>query len=112
MGQEKKGITIPGLPDPKLTQLKKKHGQLTYVKVDGKDGGDDLHFLFKKPDMFTLSAAAKVGDGDPMRATQIYFSNCLVYGDASAVDDVDIFMSVAPELNALVETRQVEVKKI
>lgn len=97
---------IAGLKTQKeIDDLKKKHGPLTLITVN------DQHFWFKKPDMNTLSASAKIALENPMESSMIYFRNCLVDGNHKAAEDVDTWVAIAPHLNGLIEEQKVEVKK-
>lgn len=103
-------IVAGGLTQSEIDRLKKEHGKLTLITV--KDENDqDIHFWFKKPDMKVMSATAKVAKTDSIQAAQIFATNCIVKGDISLLEDVDIFSSLAEPIMELVETREVEVKK-
>lgn len=94
-----------GLTEEQLEALRRKHGKLKLITVDG-----DRHFWFKKPDMNTVSASAAIAEADPIGASIVYFKNCLVVGDANAADDPDILLSMTPHLMGLIERKIVEVK--
>lgn len=114
MAQE--GIEVPediiagGLTQREIDRLKKQHGKLTLITVND-ENDQEVHFWFKKPDMRVMSATAKVAQSDPMQAAQIFATNCIVKGDVTLLDDVDIFSSISEPIMELVETRAVEVKK-
>ncbi len=97
-----------GLTPDQIEALKKKHGKLTLLTIETEDG--DKHFWFKKPDMATISAVTKTAQRDPIAASQIFFTNCLVHGDASAVNNVDEFWALSPYLEKLIEEKTVRVK--
>lgn len=99
-------IIAGGLTQAEIDALKKEHGELTLVSIDGE--GD---WWFKKPSMQTLSAAAAIAERDPMGSTLIYFNNCLVKGDPKAADNVDLWVSIAPTLQTLIEEKKSVVKK-
>jgi len=98
-----------GLKPSEINALKKKHGPLTLVTL-----GDTLetleHFWLKKPSMATVKASTKVAESDPMESAMIYFKNCLVKGDEQVIEDVDRWLSLAPHLENLIETRKATVK--
>lgn len=98
-------IVAGGKTQKQINDLKAKHGPLTLVTIE------DQHWWFKKPDMNVLSASAKVALENPMESTLIYFRNCLVDGDPKACENVDLWVSIAPHLNGLIEEQKVEVKK-
>jgi hypothetical protein len=94
-----------GLTQSEIDALKREHGKLTLVSIEGEG-----HWWFKKPNMQTLSASAAMAERDPMGSAMVYFTNCLVKGDAKAAEDVDIWISIAPHLNNLIESKTAEVK--
>jgi hypothetical protein len=69
-------------------------------------------FVFKKPSMATVAASATCQEADPVRANLIIFNDCLVFGDKTAANDPDRFLSISPNLSNLVKTRQVEVGEL
>lgn len=96
---------VGGLNEDQIQALKNKHGKLTLVTVE-----NDIHFWFKKPNMETLAAAAKVSQKDEMEAAKVYFKNCLIKGDQSLIEDPEIFLAVAPHLEKLLEKKATTVK--
>lgn len=105
--KEERQVVAAGLDQGQIDRLKAKHGKLTLISIDG---GEE--FIFKSPDMKTISAAVAVGKDDPMAFNVIIFNNCLVAGDASAVEDVSAMLSIAPHLSALIEEKKATVKKL
>lgn len=91
MNGEIKEIVACGLSEGEISRLKAKHGELTLISIEG---GNE--FIFKKPDMSTISAAVAVGKDDPMAFNVILFNNCLVAGDRDAVEDASVMLSVSP----------------
>jgi len=103
--QTKKDIIAGGLTQSEIDALKKEHGKLTLVSIEGEG-----HWWFKKPNMATLSASAALAERDPMGSAMVYFTNCLVKGDPKAADNVDLWVAIAPHLNGLIEEKRTEVK--
>lgn len=102
--------SIGGLTQEQVEKLKKQHGPLTLITV-GEDS-EELHFFFRKPDMNTMRAVGSQAERDPIGAAQIYFKNCLVHGDKSYVDDVEVFTSIAPYLQELIKEKKVVLKNL
>jgi len=100
-------IIAGGLTQYKINTLKKKHGPLTLVTLEG---DTPEHYWLKKPSMATVKASTKVAESDPMESAMIYFKNCLVKGDEKVIEDVDRWLSLAPHLENLIETRKATVK--
>ncbi len=109
--QEERIIIAGGLTQAEINKLKKKHGALRLITVlENDDETKAIHFWFKKPDMTIMSAVQSLAEKDPIAATQLFFRSCLVHGDKSYADDVDVFMSIQPHLEALIEEKKVIVK--
>lgn len=94
-----------------IARLKKQHGKLTQITTED-ENGNAVVFIFKKPDMATMSATAKIAQTDPLQSALVFAQNTLVDGDPALLEDVDIFNSIADHISALVETRKVEVKNL
>lgn len=94
-----------------IARLKKQHGKLTQITTKD-ENGNDVVFIFKKPDMATMSATAKIAQTDPMQSALVFARNTLVDGDSALLEDVDIFSSISESIMSLVETRKVEVKNL
>lgn len=101
--------THGNLTEAEYNKLVKQHGKLTCIVVD-EETDNPIYLWFKKPDMKTLSAAARFSDSDPVQSASIFFKNCLVHGDAALSDDVDVFSGVAPLLQQLVQKRSASIK--
>lgn len=104
------GKLIGGITQAEIDALKKEHGGLNLVTVNVL--GKEKYWWFKKPDMNTVSASTSMmQNGDPVESSKIVFVNCLIKGDADAVNDVDLFINISPKLNQLTETYTTEIKK-
>ncbi len=102
-------IVAGGLTQKMIDALKKEHGPLTLVSL--LINGVKEHWWFKNPDMNAMSASAASSSSSSMfDGMKVIFENCLVKGDATAVDDVNKYSSIAPRLNDLVEIHDSEVK--
>ncbi len=88
-----------------IKKLKDKHGDIISMSVAGHE------LYFKKPDMPTMSAVMSKMQADPLQATKLMAVNCLIEGPKEVLEDVSILMSIAPHVNDLIETLEVEVKK-
>lgn len=103
-------IVDGGLTQREITTLKNKHGKITLVTIEGDEGQEDLHFWFKQPDRKILSAAVKMGERDQMKGTEVFIENCLVKGPKEQLQDVEVFMALAPQVEALIKIRTTRVK--
>lgn len=102
-----KKFNISDLTEAEIAALKREHGELIVVTIE--EEGD---WVFKKPDMNTLSASAALAERDPMGSALVYFNNCLVKGDPSAATNVDLWITIAPHLQKLIEEKKSSVKKL
>lgn len=97
------------LTEEGFLKLQKQHGKLSLITVGDSDE-EKIYFWFKKPDIKTLSAAARFQESDPVQSAHVFFKNCLVHGDVALADDPDIFWSVAPLLQNLLQRRVAVIK--
>lgn len=93
-------------PDEKLEKLKKDHGPLTAIIVDGKVG------LFKKPTRTILGSASAYASTDIIRYSEIIAESTFVDGDRELLDDDDYFLAILPELSLLGANKTAEVVKL
>ena len=99
---------IGGKTQEEIDAFVKEHGKGNVTLVTLKETGQ--HFWFKKPDMNTMKASAKIGQDNPIEGAIVYFTNCLIDGDKKACEDPGIFASLAEELNNLLHIQETEVK--
>lgn len=97
-----------------IDALKRRHGQeLFLVEVEAVNQGDTpIVFVFKKPDRKVLSAAAKFAINDPIKGAEIAITNCMVFGDASALDDVAVFQAVSEQFEVINRARVATIKNL
>ncbi|MBP8040344.1 MAG: hypothetical protein KAZ36_00365 [Bacteroidales bacterium] len=73
---------------------------------------EDKYCYLKKPDRKTLSFAATVGETDPMKFNEIVLNNCWISGDETIKTNDELFFAVVAKLNALIEVKSAEIKKL
>lgn len=100
MKQEEKTI------ETKIAEWKKKHGDVFLYTADSKA------CYLKKPDRKTLSAAAAIGQNDPLKYNEILLNNCWLGGDEEIRTDDGLFLGISQKLAELVEVREGELKKL
>lgn len=104
---------MPKITDKERVNLKAQYPEgLIIVSLKEEQNKPAEDFVFKKPTMVTVSAAAVFEEKDPVRSNQIVFNDCLVWGEKEAANDPDRFLSIAPYLKNLVKVRQVEVGEL
>jgi hypothetical protein len=85
---------------------KEKYGDVYQVIVE------DKTCYLHKPDRKTLSAAATLGQSDPMRYNEVVVNNCWIAGADEFKDDDSYFFALSEKLIELVELKTVEIKKL
>ncbi len=91
--------------------LKQKHGAVYLIEVDN-PGGDPFQFFLKKPDRIIMSAVAKLGSTDPLRAASTLIENCLLAGDKKLLDDITIFSAVSEQFETVIQARKATIKNL
>lgn len=95
-----------------IAAWKKKYQEIFAIEVAESEPGaaDGLYFIFRRPDRKILSAASSVDD--ELQAADIVLKNTLVFGDASALEDMAVFESVAQQFKEINKPRVSQLKKL
>lgn len=94
------------LTQKQIEELKSKYGEVYEVEVD-----DKVCYL-KKPTRKTLSAAATVGQKDPMKYNEIILANCWIQGDEEIKTNDALFLGVSGILSELIDIKEAKLKKL
>lgn len=94
------------LSEKQIEELKMKHGDVFEVEVE-----DKVCYL-KKPTRKVLSAAATVGQKDPLRYNDVILSNCWITGDEEIKTDDGLFLGVSSVLSEIIEVKTATLKKL
>lgn len=89
-----------------IQEWKQKYGEVTALKVDGKTA------YLKMPDRKTLSYAMTFAQTDPLKFAEAILNNCWLEGDEEIRTNDVLFLSVASQLNNLVELKEAELVKL
>lgn len=92
--------------EKKIEQWKQKYGDVYTITVAGK-----VAYLHR-PDRRTLSAAAVVGQKDPIKYNEILLANCWIEGDMEIQTNDSLFFGVSAQLSELVQVEEAELKKL
>lgn len=65
---------------------------------------------FHKPDINVLSNSMRYTDVNPMKAKEIVFIGCKIECDKEMTEDVEIYLPLIMQVNALLQFKLVEVK--
>ena len=94
------------LSEKQIEELKMKHGDVFEVEVE-----DKVCYL-KKPTRKVLSAAATVGQKDPLRYNEVILTNCWIAGDEEIKSEDGLFLGVSSVLSELIEVKTASLKKL
>lgn len=67
---------------------------------------------FRKPDLRTLSAAAKFAESDPIKSGNILFENCWLGGDEIIKTNDEAKLSAIQALGTVFKVRTATIKKL
>jgi hypothetical protein len=97
---------IGELTPEEITKLKKLHGTIFKIEVDG-------HVCYlKKPDRKTLSYASVAAKTDPLKFNEVILNGCFVGGSPEIKTNDDLFLSVGQVLPDLIEVETAELVKL
>ncbi len=85
---------------------KEKHGKVYSFTADGK-----VCYL-RKPTRKALSAAAIIGQKDPLKYNEVLIANCWLGGDEDLKNDDAYFLGLSAKIADLVEVKEGELKEL
>lgn len=88
----------------KLEDLKKKHGALYKISVEG------YTCIIRKPNRKDLSYISAIKD--PIRMTETLMNQLWVEGDEEIRTDDELFLAVAAKMGELMQVKEAELKKL
>ncbi|MDR1199056.1 MAG: hypothetical protein LBK94_08630 [Prevotellaceae bacterium] len=89
-----------------IAMWKAKHGTVFEVIID------DAVCYLHKPDRNVISAAATLGQNDPMRFNEVLIENCWISGDEKIKTDNDYFFALVEKAEELLRFKTAEIKKL
>ena len=89
-----------------IQEWKEKYGEIFHMSVGGKN------CYLKKPDRATLSASMTYEKQDPLKADEVLLVNCWIDGDEEIKTDLDLFLSIRPQLAGLFNVKQAKLVKL
>lgn len=72
---------------------------------------EKAYCYLKTPDRNVMGAVMAIGRNNPIKANEIVLAKCWLAGDERIKIDDELFLSVMPKLNELVEFRKADIKK-
>ncbi|MGI6718980.1 MAG: hypothetical protein ACOX4D_07615 [Bacteroidales bacterium] len=97
---------IGTVSDEQIQTWKSMHGKIYAIEVD-----DSICYL-KRPDRKTLSAAAAIGQSDPIKFAEIMLDNCWLGGDPEIKTDDVKFLGASSKLDSLVQVAAANLKEL
>ncbi|MCO5229610.1 MAG: hypothetical protein M9958_00500 [Chitinophagales bacterium] len=89
-----------------IQEWKTKHGEIFELEVDGKKA------WLKKPDRKLIAMAQSLGGESQVSIGEVLLDACWLGGDEEIKTNDDLFLSILPTLNQLIEIKQAVLKKI
>ena len=89
-----------------IAEWKAKHGNIFRIKVE-----DSVCYL-KKPSRKALGYAATAGKDNPLKFNEVILNDCWIAGDEEIKTNDELFLSVSPKLNELIEIKETELEKL
>ena len=96
--------------DEQIKMWKARHRVVKAIEIT--DEGETFVGYFTRPDMEAMSAVAKVGKSDEMKAAEVLFNACWLGGSEMIKNDVALKMAVIGQLNLLISSCLVDVKNL
>lgn len=90
--------------DKQIAEMKAKHGELFLVEVDGKS------CILHKPTRKDLSYASTVKD--PIKMQEVLLKQLWVNGDKEILEQDDLFLAVANQMDEIIKVKEATVKKL
>lgn len=109
---ENKGKNLPGgVTQQQVDAWKKEFGRVRAYTVK-RTKNEAFTCYLKTPDRKCMGAALQAQKSDPIKAKEIILTNCWLGGNDQIKTDDDLFISVAAQLDDLIEIKEVEVKEL
>lgn len=90
-----------------IQNWKKQYGDIFLISFE-----DGKKVYLKKPDRKTLSYAMTRMQNNPLGFAETILNNCFIGGDQEVKTEDSYFLGAASQLEAMVETKQAELKKL
>ncbi len=89
-----------------IAKWKEQHGKVYSFTAEGK-----VCYL-RKPTRKALSAAAIIGQKDPLKYNEVLIANCWLGGDEALKNDDAYFLGLSAKVADLVEVKEGELKEL
>lgn len=110
MENDEKKVYDGGVTEADVAKWKNAHRKV--YRVDVEDEGETHSAWFRRPDVATMAAVAKVAEGDAVKSVRVLYDNCLLGGDPGIHEDAVLFMAATTELSKMLTSCQGALKNL
>jgi hypothetical protein len=103
--ENKKSLSGEATPE-QIAMWQARYGTVFVVIIE------DAVCYLHKPDRKVISAAATLGQSDPMRFNEVLIENCWISGDERIKTDNDYFFALVEKAEELLKFKTAEIKKL
>lgn len=90
----------------KIEAWKKQYGGMHYLALEGKRA------FLRRPDRKIVAMVRSLGEGEEVATMELLLDACWLEGDEEIKTDDNLFLSVMPELQQILDLKAVTLKKI
>lgn len=109
MSQDQTKRLPEGVTPEQLTQWQRKHGADKVFPVRVKKDGKEFVGVFRKPNLTDMSAAASVGQGNPMASAELLYNSCKLAVDPEIEADDELKFGAMTGVGKLFRVLEAEV---
>lgn len=92
------------LTKEQIAELKKKHGEIFEISVEGKS------CIVRRPNRKDLSYVSVVKD--PIKMSETLLKQLWVEGDKEILEQDDLFLAVIPKMEEVIKVKESQIKKL
>lgn len=100
-----------GVTEAQVQAWKREFGRVRAYSVQKSDSQKATCYL-RTPDRKVMGAALQAQKSDPIKAKEIILLNCWLGGDNEIKTNDELFISIATQLDDLIEIKEVEIKEL
>lgn len=100
-----------GVTEAQVQAWKKEYGKVRAYSVKKSDTEKATCYL-RSPDRKVMGAALQAQKSDPIKAKETILVNCWLGGDSEIKTNDELFISIAAQLDDLIELKEVEIKEL
>ncbi len=93
-------------PKEKIEIMKRAYGKVYEIEVEGR------YCYLKMPTRQILSMSMSFEGSDPLKSDEVLLEKCWIEGDEEIKKDLNLFLSIRPQLAALFELKKSNLTKL